>query len=82
MEESYEVVDAIEKEQIDDLKEELGDLLLQAVFLSQLAREEGKFTFEDVVDNVVVKLFGAILMFSANKSTKNAAQALQNWDSG
>ena len=43
-EETYEVIEAIEKNDVENLKEELGDLLLQVVFLSQLATEEKKFT--------------------------------------
>lgn len=80
LEESYEVVDAIEKEQVDDLKEELGDLLLQVVFLSQLAREEGKFTFEDVVDNVSRKIIRRHPHVFGEKKAQNAEQALQNWN--
>ena len=45
IEEAYEVVDAIDREDITDLKEELGDLLLQVVFLSQIADEDNLFTF-------------------------------------
>ena len=44
IEEAYEVADAIEREDISDLKEELGDLLLQVVFLSQIAKEEDLFS--------------------------------------
>jgi ATP diphosphatase len=49
IEEAYEVADAIERKQFDELKDELGDLLLQVVFHSQLAKEQGLFVFEDVV---------------------------------
>ena len=48
IEEAYEVTDAIERKDNDDLKEELGDLLLQVVFLSQIASEDNIFTFEDL----------------------------------
>jgi len=46
-EETYEVIDAIQKKDITNLREELGDLLLQVVFFSQLASEDGYFTFDD-----------------------------------
>jgi ATP diphosphatase len=48
IEEAYEVADAIARGHMDDLKEELGDLLLQVVFHAQMAHEEGLFDFDDV----------------------------------
>jgi len=56
IEEVYEVVDAIEREDMVDLEDELGDLLFQVVFYAQLAKEEGKFTFEDIARTVADKL--------------------------
>ena len=56
LEEAYEVADAIERENMVDLKDELGDLLLQVVFLSQIAKEAGHFTFEDVATGIADKL--------------------------
>ena len=56
IEEAYEVADAIERENPEDLKEELGDLLLQVVFLSQIAKEDDLFSFEDVAENITKKL--------------------------
>lgn len=56
IEEAYEVVDAIEGENYLHLKEELGDLLFQVVFYSQIGTEEGRFTFEDVISDLVTKL--------------------------
>src|SRR5687768_16574721 len=56
LEEAYEVVDAIEREDYPHLKEELGDLLFQTIFYSQLAAEENLFSFADVVDALVTKL--------------------------
>ena len=55
IEEAYEVTDAIERKDNDDLKEELGDLLLQVVFLSQIASEDNIFTFEDVAEVISQK---------------------------
>ena len=49
IEEAYEVADAIERKRFDELKDELGDLLLQVVFHAQLAKEQGLFAFDDVV---------------------------------
>lgn len=56
LEEAYEVCDAIDREDMDDLKEELGDLLLQVVFHSCIEEEKENFTFDDVCDGVSNKL--------------------------
>lgn len=56
IEEAYEVADAIERGDFDDLRDELGDLLLQVVFHAQLARERGLFTFDDVVTAINGKM--------------------------
>jgi len=56
IEEAYEVVDAIERNDLDDLRSELGDLLLQVVFHSQIAQERGLFGFEEVSASICEKL--------------------------
>ena len=56
IEEAYEVADAIDRNNIPDLIDELGDLLLQVVFLSQIAKEEKLFSFDDVVESISDKL--------------------------
>lgn len=56
IEETYEVADAIERGEFDHLPDELGDLLFQVVFYAQLAREEGRFSFGDLVDGVTRKM--------------------------
>ena len=56
IEESYEVIDAIDRNDDDDLKEELGDLLLQVVFHAQLGKERGIFTFDQVADDISEKM--------------------------
>ncbi|MCG8672246.1 MAG: nucleoside triphosphate pyrophosphohydrolase [Pseudomonadales bacterium] len=56
LEEAYEVVDAIEKNDMAELKDELGDLLLQVVFHSQMAKEIDAFSFQDVANNLVEKM--------------------------
>ena len=56
LEEAHEVVDAIEREDTENLQEELGDLLLQVVFLAQIAKEKGLFDFGKVVDELKAKL--------------------------
>lgn len=56
VEEAYEVADAIERNDLDDLCDELGDLLFQVVFHAQMASEMGAFTFEDVTQSIVDKM--------------------------
>lgn len=56
IEEAYEVADAIERRDAEDLREELGDLLLQSVYHSQLASEAGLFVFGDVVEGITAKM--------------------------
>jgi nucleoside triphosphate diphosphatase len=56
LEEAYEVADAIERDDLGDLKEELGDLLLQVVFHARMAEEQGAFDFGGVVESITEKL--------------------------
>src|SRR5882672_5678136 len=56
IEEAYEVADAIGRGDLDDLKDELGDLLLQVVFHARMAEEQGSFAFGDVVQAIAEKL--------------------------
>lgn len=56
VEEAYEVADAIERDDLPSLRDELGDLLFQVVFHSQMAREQGAFRFDDVVDAICDKM--------------------------
>ncbi|MEP3436567.1 MAG: MazG nucleotide pyrophosphohydrolase domain-containing protein, partial [Hoeflea sp.] len=56
IEEAYEVADAIERNDPEDLCDELGDLLLQVVFHARMAEEEKLFSFEDVVEAITAKM--------------------------
>ena len=56
LEEAYEAADAIDSMDMDNLKEELGDVLLQVVFHARIAQEAGQFTFDDVADGICKKL--------------------------
>jgi len=56
LEEAYEVVDAIRRDDIDGIRDELGDLLLQVVFHSRVAEEAGAFTFDDVAGSIAAKM--------------------------
>lgn len=57
LEEVYEIIEAIEKEDMQELKEELGDLLFHIVFIAQICKERGTFDIKDVIDNVYEKMY-------------------------
>ncbi|MGL4978844.1 MAG: MazG family protein, partial [Plesiomonas sp.] len=57
LEETYEVIDAIERNDTADLKSELGDMLFQVVFYAQIAKEQGLFDFGDVCNEISDKLY-------------------------
>ena len=80
LEEAYEVVEAIDEQDPEHLKEELGDVLLQVVFHAQMAREEGLFTFDDVVDGVAQKMVFRHPHVFGQAHADDSAQALDTWD--
>jgi tetrapyrrole methylase family protein/MazG family protein len=79
IEEAYEVIEAIESDDIDELEEELGDLLYQIVFASQICREEGKFDMDDVVTRLYNKLVRRHPHVFGEEKAKNAEEALKRW---
>ena len=81
IEEAYEAVDAIKKNSTENLCEELGDVLLQVIFHSILAKEEGKFEFEDVTDRCARKMLFRHTHVFGNVEVENASEALDNWES-
>lgn len=80
LEESYEVAEAIHTQDRSALREELGDLLLQVVFLSQLAKEEGSFTFQDVLNDIHDKLIYRHPHVFGNVKASNSEEALASWE--
>jgi tetrapyrrole methylase family protein/MazG family protein len=80
IEETYEVADAIEQHSDGDLCEELGDLLLQIVFHSQLATERGKFSIADVVDGLSNKMIRRHPHVFGDAAVSNVAEVWQNWE--
>jgi tetrapyrrole methylase family protein/MazG family protein len=80
LEESYEVVDAIEAHSDGDLCEELGDLLLQIVFHAQLATERGKFSIADVVDALSNKMIRRHPHVFGDAAVASVAEVWQNWE--
>jgi len=80
IEEAYEVADAIEREDLDDLRDELGDLLLQVVFHAQMASEQGAFEFDDVVDAVTEKMIRRHPHVFSNVEYANEAELKAAWE--
>ena len=80
LEEAYEAADAIDRGDMDNLEEELGDVLLQVVFHAQMAREAGRFTFDDVVDGVCRKLIFRHPHVFGEQTADDAEGALSAWD--
>ena len=80
VEESYEVVDAIDKNDRSALAEELGDFLLQAVFVAEIAREEGSFDIGDVITAIHNKLVRRHPHVFGDVEAKDAEQVLVNWE--
>jgi MazG family protein len=80
IEEAYEVADAIERGDFDDLREELGDLLLQPVFHAQMASEEGRFDFGDVVQSITEKLIRRHPHVFGEQAARDAGGAKARWD--
>lgn len=80
IEEAYEVADAIDRRNLDDLREELGDLLLQVVFHSEMAREQGSFEFDDVVRGICEKMIRRHPHVFGDADVRDAEQQTRLWE--
>ena len=83
IEEAYEVADAIDRGDLGDLKDELGDLLLQVVFHARMAEEAGAFAFADVVAAIcdkMVRRHPHVFAAQAADAADDSAAVLRNWD--
>ncbi len=80
IEEAYEVADAIERGDMIDLRDELGDLLLQVVFHSQMAAEAGSFTLQNVIDGICNKMIRRHPHVFANEDADDAETVVRNWE--
>jgi MazG family protein len=80
IEEAYEVADAIDRGDMADLKDELGDLMFQVVFHSQMASENGDFTFEDVVDAISNKMIRRHPHVFGDSDERDAAEQTKAWE--
>ena len=80
IEEAYEVAEAIEQNDMDALKDELGDLLFQAVFHARMAEETGHFNFSDVVDAISDKMIRRHPHVFGNENYRNAEEQTVAWE--
>ena len=80
IEEAYETIEAIDDKDPDSLKEELGDLLLQVAFHSQIADENKEFEIKDVLKGIIKKLYRRHPHVFSSKDVKNSKEILENWE--
>jgi MazG family protein len=80
LEEAYEVVDAISEGKADKLCEELGDLLIQIVFVARIAKEKGWFEVDDVCEAVSEKMIRRHPHVFGDREVSGSAEVLQNWE--
>jgi len=79
LEEAYEVLEAIDNRDWEELKGELGDLLLQVLFYAEMAKEDGSFTLDDVLDRLANKLVDRHPHVFGDVKADTSAQVLRNW---
>ncbi len=80
VEEAYEVADAIQRKDLGDLKDELGDLLFQVVFHSRMAEEQGSFVFDDVVDAICEKMIRRHPHVFGEAEVRSSAEQTEAWE--
>lgn len=80
VEEAYEAVEAIENKDYQSLKEELGDLLLQVIFHSQIAIEKNEFNLSDVIREIIKKLYRRHPHVFGDKNFSSSAEILTSWE--
>jgi MazG family protein len=80
LEETYEVLEAIDNRDWPELTSELGDLLLQVLFYSEMAKEEGRFSIDDVLDALSNKLISRHPHVFGDVKAEDAQQVLKNWE--
>ena len=80
IEETYEVIEAIDTNNSDLLREELGDVMLQVVFHAQMEKEAGTFDINDVANDVCAKLIHRHPHIFADVNAKTADEVLKNWE--
>ncbi|MEO5358673.1 MAG: nucleoside triphosphate pyrophosphohydrolase [Nitrospirae bacterium YQR-1] len=79
VEESYEVVESIHERDHSKIKEELGDLLFQILFIARIGKEEGHFTIDDVIDGIGTKMISRHPHIFGEKVCADADEVLKQW---
>src|SRR3984885_3452279 len=80
LEETYEVIEAIDNRDWDELPGELGDLLLQVLFYSEMAKEQGTFSIDDVLDRLSEKLVNRHPHVFGEVKADTSAEVKRNWE--
>jgi MazG family protein len=80
VEETYEVLEAIDNRDWDELPSELGDLLLQVLFYAQMAKDQGTFSIDDVLDRLSHKLVDRHPHVFGNVKAETSSEVLRNWE--
>src|ERR1044072_2588417 len=80
LEEAYEVIESIDEGNDEEFKGELGDLLLQVVFHSDIATEENRFTIEDVIERVSSKMIRRHPHVFGEDTASTSSEVLRNWE--
>jgi len=80
LEETYEVLEAIDQRDWSELADELGDLLLQVLFYAQLAKEDGNFSMDDVLDRLCDKLVGRHPHVFGDVKAETSSEVKRNWE--
>jgi MazG family protein len=81
LEETYEVLEAIDNRDWEELPGELGDLLLQVLFYAQMAKDDGTFSIDDVLDRLADKLIGRHPHVFGEVKAETSSEVLRNWQS-
>ena len=80
LEETYEVLEAIDNRDWDELSGELGDLLLQVLFYSEMSKEQGTFTIDDVIEKLSAKLVNRHPHVFGDVQAETASEVVRNWE--
>src|SRR5205085_10002182 len=81
LEETYEVLEAIDASDWKELPSELGDLLLQVLFYAEMAKEDGKFSIDDVLERLADKLISRHPHVFGDVKADTSQEVLRNWES-
>jgi len=80
IEETYELADAIMDRRMEDIKKELGDLILHIVFYAKIGSEEGAFDIADVIEGIIEKLIFRHPHVFGDRKVSNAGEVVENWE--